>query len=195
MPTLYLVRHAQPAAAWSEALDPGLSETGRQQAAAAAQTLAELESSLPLFSSPLQRCRETAAPLAASWRTGVNIMPEVAEIPSPPLDLAARSRWLVNAMRGDWEQLQASAPAESPNYSRWRAELVSALKALRRDAIIFTHYLSINIAVGAAQNSERVVNFQPAHASITEIAIDAGVFSVRRLGHEAPLNSGILLGR
>lgn len=195
MPTLYLIRHAQPAAAWSEALDPGLSEVGRQQAAVAAQTLAALDPSLPLFSSPLQRCRETAAPLAVNWRSNVQIMPQVAEIPSPPLSLAARSRWLVDAMSGDWEQLQASAPPDSPNYGLWRAELLSALKALRHDALIFTHYLSINIVVGAAQNSERVVNFQPAHASITEIAVDKGIFTVRKLGREAPLADSILLGR
>ena len=39
---------------------------------------------LPVVTSPLRRCQQTAAPLAAHWQVEVVIEPMVAEIPSPP---------------------------------------------------------------------------------------------------------------
>ena len=63
MPKLYLIRHARPAAGWGEDADPGLDATGQQQAEAAARTLAQTLDRMPIYTSPLRRCRETARPL------------------------------------------------------------------------------------------------------------------------------------
>jgi Histidine phosphatase superfamily (branch 1) len=68
MPRLYLIRHARPAAAWGEEADPGLDATGQQQAEAAARTLAQTLDSMPIYTSPLRRCRETARPLEQLWQ-------------------------------------------------------------------------------------------------------------------------------
>jgi probable phosphoglycerate mutase len=64
---LILVRHAEPEAAVRDRiygrLDPGLSERGRAHAQAVAPQLAP-EPITAVYSSPLARARETAAPLA-----------------------------------------------------------------------------------------------------------------------------------
>ena len=68
MQTLFLIRHGKPAAVWGEADDdPGLDDAGRAQAEAARDHLLSLpEDQRPsrVVSSPLRRCRETAAPTA-----------------------------------------------------------------------------------------------------------------------------------
>ncbi len=68
MQKLFLIRHGKPAAVWGEAdEDPGLDDAGRAQAEAARDHLLSLpEDQRPrrVVSSPLRRCRETAAPTA-----------------------------------------------------------------------------------------------------------------------------------
>jgi broad specificity phosphatase PhoE len=195
MTTLYLVRHAKPAAAWGETADAGLDETGHTQARRAAEELLALGRKLPILSSPLKRCRETAKPLAALWNSVVEILPAVAEIPSPPLSAAAKQQWLANGMLGDWSQLQASAPIGSPDYSVWRNDMLAALRALPGDAVIFSHYIAINVILGAAQNSEKVIVFRPGHASITQVEVTPDAVRVIKLGREAEAGSSVLLGK
>src|SRR5689334_22809824 len=106
MARLYLVRHAKPAAPWSEAPDPGLDGTGGSQAATTAAEPDNRTRPLPLHTSPLLRCRQTASPLEQLWQRPAQIMPAVAEIPAPPLGLEPRHLWLQQAMAGTWSQLQ-----------------------------------------------------------------------------------------
>jgi broad specificity phosphatase PhoE len=63
---IYLVHHAKTAESWRTALDAALSESGHRQADSTAQNLASL-GPLPLWSSPLQQARQTAAALASLW--------------------------------------------------------------------------------------------------------------------------------
>ena len=76
MTTVLLLRHGRTAAntggvlaGWTPGI--GLDETGREQAAAVAQRLAPVPLAA-IVSSPLQRCQETVAPLAAG-REGVPV--------------------------------------------------------------------------------------------------------------------------
>jgi broad specificity phosphatase PhoE len=193
MPRLYLVRHARPAASWGEDPDPGLDALGQAQALAAAQQLAERLTYAPIYSSPLKRCRETAAPLAELWHSGTQISQAVAEIPSPPLDLGARREWLTRAMAGTWAELNAAAPSGSPDYLAWRAELVASLLAMPQDCVLYTHFIAINVAVGAANDTQQVVTFRPDHASITVVDASAGRIRVVALGREA--ETSVLLGK
>jgi broad specificity phosphatase PhoE len=192
MPTLYLVRHAKPAASWSEATDPGLDAQGQSQAVACAQSLAS-RGPLTIYTSPLRRCLETSQPLAESWQTQATVLPTVAEIPGPPLALAERAQWLTAAMQGTWTQLQDSTPQGWPNYADWRAAMLRSLLAIEADSVIVTHYVAINAVVGAAQGHDRIISFRPAHASITVLQVQAGRLIVRHLGDETPA-SGMLLG-
>jgi hypothetical protein len=60
--------------------------------------------------------------------------------------------------------------------------------------VIFTHFIAINVAVGAAQGSDAVVCFRPDHASITKIEVSpAGAVRVLELGREA--QTSVLPGR
>jgi len=185
MPRLYLVRHAKPAASWGEDPDPGLDATGVAQAHATAKQLAGSLSSLPIYTSPLRRCRETAEPLSQLWFCGVELTPTFAEIPSPPLGLASRHDWLIAIMRGNWQQAHKSAPAGSIDYLEWRKNLVEAFLAVDRDCVICTHFIAINVAVGAAQKRDDVVCFRPDYASVTVVDNDRGRLRVVDLGHEA----------
>lgn len=185
MPRLYLLRHAKPAASWGEDPDPGLDVTGLAQARETAESLAGSLLRLPVYTSPLRRCRETAEPLAQIWFCGAELMPAVAEIPSPPIDLAARHDWLIAAMRGTWQQLHDNAPAGSIDYLQWRRALVDSLTAIEHDCVICTHFIAINVAVGAAQQSEEVVCCRPDHASVTVLSNDNRRLRLIELGRQA----------
>nr|WP_298727166.1 histidine phosphatase family protein [uncultured Steroidobacter sp.] len=185
MPRLYLVRHAKPAASWGEDPDPGLDPTGLKQAQATAEELARSLSRLPLYSSPMRRCRETAQPLAQIWFCDVEPMAAVAEIPSPPIPFSARHDWLITALRGTWQQLHDNAPAGSIDYLQWRRDLVESLLAIKHDCVIYSHFIAINAAVGAAQKTDDVQCFRPDHASVTVMSNDRKRLRVIELGRQA----------
>jgi broad specificity phosphatase PhoE len=190
MPRIHLVRHAKPAAAWGDDPDPGLDALGVTQAAATAQQLAQAAAHAPIYSSPLRRCRETALPLCELWRSDATVLPAVAEIPSPPVDREAKREWLTAAMTGTWSELQQKAPAGSIDYLDWRRSVVAALRALPHDCVVFTHYIAINVAAGAAQRREEVLCFRPDHASVTVIETSAQGLRLLELGREA--QTGVL---
>ena len=185
MPKLYLVRHAKPAASWGEQADPGLDPLGLEQARATAVALSSQLTPLPLYTSPMLRCRETAAPLESQWRTTASVFPEVAEIPSPPLHPGARQEWLQAAMQGTWQSLQASTPPGSPDLFAWRRDLLAALCALHEDSVIFSHYVVLNVVIGAATGSDDVVCFRPDHGSVTTVETSGTNFRVIELGRQA----------
>jgi broad specificity phosphatase PhoE len=161
---IYLVRHGRPTATFAEAEDAGLDALGVAQAQAAAGRLAPL-GPLTIVSSPLRRTRETAVPLERRWRRVARIEPRVAEIPSPGLGLAARGAWLGKVLVSSWPNLD-------PALHQWREDVVEALLRIEAPAVIFTHYVAINAAVGHATGDPRVVCFSPNHCSITVLESD-----------------------
>jgi broad specificity phosphatase PhoE len=195
--TLYLVRHAKPASTYGDSIDPGLDETGAAQAAQVAGDLSGLPNRLPIYTSPLRRCRETARPLAELWGVQPLVLSEIGEVPAPPLSLKERQVWLRKAMVSDWASLQSSAPDGSPDYAAWRSTLLDAVRAMSGDAVIFSHFIAINVVVGAATGSEGVVTFRPDHASVTIVeAGDNGIF-IKALGREtgSGVEAAVLPGR
>jgi broad specificity phosphatase PhoE len=191
MPRIYLVRHAKPAAAWGDDPDPGLDPLGMTQAMATAQQLAKAAAHAPIYSSPLRRCRETALPLCELWSSDATVLPAVAEIPSPPVSREAKREWLTAAMTGTWSELQQNAPAGSIDYLDWRRGVVAALQALPHDCVVFSHYIAINVAAGAAQRREEVLCFRPDHASVTVIETGAQGLRLIELGKQA--QTGVLV--
>jgi broad specificity phosphatase PhoE len=185
MPRIYLIRHAHPAARWGEDADPGLDAAGQRQAEAAARTVAETLDRLPIYTSPLRRCRETAHALEHLWQQSAEVLEPVSELPSPPLDLRARQDWLRQAMQGTWHELNDFAPAGSPDYLAWRRTLLDSLANLPHDCVVFTHFIAINAAVAAAHSREDVVCFRPDHASITCVQTENGILRLVELGREA----------
>ncbi|MDE1174128.1 MAG: phosphoglycerate mutase family protein [Parvibaculaceae bacterium] len=191
MPTIYVIRHGKAAAGWDADKDPGLDATGQAQAEAAAVEIARRTGSpLPLVSSPLKRCRETAVPLASAWSLVPAIEPRVAEIPSPIDDVAARVGWLRKTMSGTWaEATSAEANADHLHFVQtlldWRRNLAEAVLELTQDTIIFSHFIAVNVLVGHAQKDDRVTIFQPDNCSVNIFNTDGGVLSVVELGREA----------
>jgi broad specificity phosphatase PhoE len=185
MAKLYLVRHAHPASGWGEHADPGLDATGRRQAEEAAAALARTLQPSPLYTSPLRRCRETAHPLERLWKRSAQVVEPVAELPSPALSLEDRQAWLRQTMRGSWQDLNHFAPAGSPDYLAWRQALLNSLDRLPENSVVFSHFVAINVAVGAALSRDDVVCFSPDYASITCVETRNGCLRVVDLGRQA----------
>ncbi len=180
---IHLVRHARPSAGWGgHDPDPGLDVVGRGQARTAAERLARLapQGFQRLISSPMRRCRETAAPLAASTGLAVEIEPAFSEVPSPVgLSLAARSTWLANAMAGRWRDM-----AGDRDYEAWRRETAATVRRYPGCAI-FTHFVALNAIISFIDGRDEVVVFRPDHASITRLDLDGERLGVDALGEQA----------
>jgi broad specificity phosphatase PhoE len=56
----------------------------------------------------------------------------------------------------------------------WRQTVIDALWALEADAVVVTHFVAINVAVGWATADDRVVIVSPDHCSVTTLHRDAG---------------------
>ena len=179
MARLYLIRHGEPTATWGGGdADPGLTDLGRKQAQGAADRLRELAPP-QLVSSPLRRALETAAPLAEVLSLSPVIAREVAEIPTPAhISLDRRADWLRGVMTGEWSNVEA-------DLLRWRDGVISYLIGLKSDTAIFSHFVAINVALGAAIGDDRVVCFKPAHASITIVETKGRVISLVEPGETA----------
>lgn len=171
MARLFLVRHGKAAAGFDSHPDPGLDPLGREQAAAFAAAFAarcEADARPALLCSPLRRTQETAAALLQHWPCQPLLEPRVAELPSPPgMTVAERGPWLKALMRGRWTEAGAELQA-------WRRALLDCLLELRQDSVIVTHFVAINVAIGAAQDSDQVLVSRPDHCSCTELANDGG---------------------
>ena len=168
MPTIVLVRHGRAAAGFGSHRDPGLDDVGRGQAEATAEELAaRFEKPVPIYSSPLKRAQETAAPLARRWGSEVILEPRVAEIPSPTEDLGERARWLQGVMAGKWTDL----PEE---LLRWREELIDCVLGFETDVVVFCHFIAINVVVAAARGAEELIVFRPDNGSVTDVCTRDG---------------------
>ena len=160
MARLYLVRHGEPVGTWTDSHDPGLSPLGHEQAQNAAERLS-MFGQLSVVTSPLRRAQETAKPFAALSRATARIAEAVAEIPTPAgVAIEKCGEWLRGVMAGKWSEAEQSLQA-------WRGRVVAYLAGLDSDTAIFSHYVAINVAVGAARRDDRVTVFAPTHASIT----------------------------
>ncbi|MEP7114207.1 MAG: histidine phosphatase family protein [Ilumatobacteraceae bacterium] len=178
MTRLYLVRHGRASAGWDTDPDPGLDAIGQRQASDVAVRLAPL-GPLPVLTSPLLRCRETAAPLALTWKIEPLVEPAVAEIPSPT-DVAMGDRvdWLRVAMRGTWVDL-------GPRYVAYRDQVISSLVVLGADSVVFSHFVAINVAIGCAVDGDRLVVRSLDNCSVTVVEIVGGALQLVESGHEA----------
>ena len=183
MARLVLVRHAEPTASWGgDHLDPGLSVTGREQAEGVAATLAS-RGPVPIVTSPLLRAQETATPLARRWGLEPRRCPAVGEIATPSGLSRPRVDWLRGVLAGGWPEVEPAA-------RRWRAELLDAVRAIDERTIVFTHFVAINVVVGATTGDDRVWSCSPAHASVTEIDVEGPDLTLVNLGDQSPSRIG-----
>jgi broad specificity phosphatase PhoE len=173
---IYLIRHGEPAATWSAHPNPGLTELGARQSEAAAEALARAGAKRAI-TSPLQRCRETAAPFEKLMETHARIEPAVGEIITPP-GIEDRGAWLKGVMAGRWTGV-------GPAFDDWRAKVVGALDKLPDETAVFSHFVAINVVVGTLTGDDRVVIFKPGHCSITKLVRRGSRLEIAELGAEA----------
>lgn len=177
MARLYLVRHGEPTGSWGSSPDPdpGLSDLGHQQARIAADRL-RLLTPRQIVSSPLRRAFETAQPLTEILSMPATIAKPVAEIPTPrTVSVDRRGEWLRSVMARNWDDVE-------PELVQWRGEAINYLLKLDADTAVFSHYVLINVAVGAAIGDDRVHCFAPMHASVTILETNGRVLSLVEIG-------------
>ena len=175
---IYLVRHGEAAASWSESKDPGLSELGQAQAQDTAAELAKVvDPSVALISSPLLRAQETAVPLATALGLPVaSIDGAYSEIPSPvPLD--QRQAWLRAYMKQQWGEQPQSLQS-------WRSLILEKLLGLQQPTVIFTHFLVMNTVVGALQGRSETLCFWPDNASVVQLKHTGDALELVEIGRQ-----------
>jgi broad specificity phosphatase PhoE len=181
MTRILLVRHAEPEAVWGgQSSDPGLSEKGHAQAAAAAVAL-EAYGPLSIVSSPMLRAQQTAAPYATARRAAPAVEERVSEIVAPP-GTVDRPAWLQARFPFRDPSARVSWQALEPRLHEWRRALVDYLAGLRQDTVVFTHFIAINVVCGAALGADETIVCLPGHASITELEANGGKLRFVRLG-------------
>ncbi|MGB2563754.1 MAG: histidine phosphatase family protein [Parvibaculales bacterium] len=188
MTRIYMIRHGKAAAGWDGDADPGLNELGRAQAEAVAKKVQALVATpVPIYSSPLKRCQETAAPLAAAWGVTPQIEAGVGEIPPPLEDLTERTQWLRRVMAGTWEGLYRDAVSveSGVDFRGWNDNVVNTLNAFKGEAVvIFSHFIALNAAYCAATGAADVVSFAPENCSLSIFDTDGTSLSLVAQGEE-----------
>jgi broad specificity phosphatase PhoE len=181
MGRVLLVRHGRASGGWDDDPDPGLDALGREQAERLADRLGPLgDTGAPaLLTSPLRRCRETAAPLAARWGVAPVVEPAVEEMPSPPgVPFGDRVPWLRAAMTGTWSGL-------GPRYTSYRDRVVATVAALPDGAVVVSHFVAINAVIGACLDDDRLLLRSLDNASVTIVEASTTGLVLIESGHEA----------
>ena len=173
---IYLVRHGEASEGWTSQ-DPPLSELGKSQAKYLITFVDSIfnensTNNAIAISSPLNRCKETASLALKKKYLEIEINDNFRELPSPTLDLEKRVDWLRRILPLTWyELLKDKETMESGvNFTQWKENIMSNIYSLKKDTIIFTHFVVINAVVGEILKSDKIINFQPSNCSITEIS-------------------------
>ncbi|MEZ5142802.1 MAG: histidine phosphatase family protein [Acidimicrobiales bacterium] len=194
---LLLIRHARPERieVAEGPVDPDLDRTGRRQAEALASWLADERHLDALYTSPLARARQTAAPLARAQGLEPVVEDEVAEwdrdahayIPIEELRATNHPWWRAMAT-GDWAALGVDPVA-------FVARVVAALDGVAArhpsaKVAVVCHGGVINAYLGAVLGIERVLWFDPGYTSVSRVFVSReGVRSVGTVNEIAHLRA------
>ena len=185
---IYLVRHGEATEGWTSQ-DPSLSELGKSQAQSLMTVMDSVvdESSINntnVLSSPLKRCKETASLALQKKYLEIVINDNFRELPSPTLDLEKRVNWLRRILPLTWSELLKDKETidSGVNFNQWKKNIMSNIYSLKKDTIIFTHFVVINAVIGEILKSNKIINFQPANCSITEISKINDKLKIVKLG-------------
>ena len=196
---LYIVRHADAIPGPEEIIPSGvyddlpLSRVGREQAQALAERLSKVSFDA-IYSSPLRRCLETAAPLAESLQMTPIVVEDLKEIrlgevrpiPKDGKDLdslyqALQARQIdivrIAAETGSWDSIPGSEPS-----TVFRKRVVDAIddiahKHIGERVLIFAHGGVVNAYAAEVIGLEKDFFFPAANTSITVVRV-AGTYRV-----------------
>lgn len=176
MGIVYLVRHGRAKDEWGAEPNPGLDPVGLEQAEEVAHALSSF-GPFSIVSSPYARALETSKPLADIWNVTPSVDERIGEIPSPEGDPEDRRQWLRQVMAQRWSDLDEELKT-------WRRNVIEAIRELEKDAVLFSHFIAINVAVGEATGDDRVICSWPQNASITTIDVKHSGFILCEIGTE-----------
>jgi probable phosphoglycerate mutase len=189
---LILIRHGLPEKVINDdgsPADPPLSSTGLEQAEKVANWLSEAQIDC-LYSSPMQRAMQTAAPIAKQKGLEVQVRDGVAEydqksdlyIPVEQLKAQDYDRWL-RLMKGE---VDIDFPAFAKNVCDTLEEIVSQNKGKR--VAVACHGGVINVWTAHVIGFEAKMFFNPNYTSINRfMAASSGEKSVITLNEHAHL--------
>ncbi len=190
---LFLIRHADALPGPDEIIPSGvyndlpLSKTGREQAQALAERLGKLRFDA-LYSSPLRRCLETAAPLIERLGLTPVVVDDLQEIrlgevlplPVDGQDLDALSQALQERQReivrrvgatGSWDAIPDSEPSKA-----FRQRVVQAIDGIARRhrgerVLVFAHGGVLNAYAAEVLGLERDFFYPAANTAITIVRV------------------------
>lgn len=196
---IVLVRHGETvhsvAGRFAGQQDVALTDRGRDQAVAVAQRLGEFRR-VPIWTSPLSRCRDTAAPIAARTGGAVTVVDALTDgrlgdwAGLTPEQIAARWPADFAAWRSDVE----AAPAGGESYADVRRRAAPVLaEVVRRHPggtiVLVTHAVVVKMMVIHALDvpSKAVYRLRVDPASLSMITVGPGgetlVATVNEVGH------------
>ena len=179
---LILIRHGLPerVEAGNGRADPGLSPNGQFQALQLARGLAS-EDLDAIYSSPMRRALQTAAPLAAAHGLTVRIEDHLAEfdrdapfyIPHEELRRSGDPRWLA-LLQGEFSGTDGDGTLEA-----FQARVVAAIEGLiqshRGNRIAVVCHAGVLLAYLAhILGISEVLFFQPAYTSVHRVLASSG---------------------
>jgi len=211
---LFIVRHADAIPGEDEIIPGGiyddlpLSSVGREQTRALAERLSSM-SFKAIYSSPLKRCMETAAPLVERLGITPIIVPGLAEVrlgeviplPQDGNDLAALTKALqerqleivrIAATAGNWDAIAGSEPSRE-----FRKRVVEALDGIAsrhtgERVLVFAHGGVVNAYVAEVLGLASDFFYPAANTSITVVRV-AGkqrvLYILNDLAHLAQLRN------
>ena len=185
---IYFVRHGEASEGWTSQ-DPPLSELGKSQAKSLIAFVDSIfdensTNNTNAISSPLNRCKETASLALEKKYLEIEINDNFRELPSPTLDLEKRVDWLRRILPLTWSELlkDKETMESGVNFTQWKESIMSNIYSLKKDTIIFTHFVVINAVVGEILKSDKIINFQPSNCSITELSKINDKLKIVKLG-------------
>jgi len=190
---LFIVRHGDAIPEEDEIIPSGiyddlpLSRIGREQAEALAERLSDARFDA-MYSSPLLRCQQTAAPLAERLHMTPTLVPGIQEIrlgqirplPQDHEDVAALTQALkerqvdimsIAGATGHWDAIENSEPSKE-----FRQRVVNAMdeiasKHIGERVIVFCHGGVINAYAAEVLGLEKDFFFPAANTSITVVRV------------------------
>jgi broad specificity phosphatase PhoE len=183
---LLLIRHARPSRhePVEGPADPELSEIGRRQADSLADWLAD-EKIDAVYSSPMRRAQETAAPLADRLGLKVKSEPDLAEY-----DAAAASYIPIEELKAAGDPRWLQLPDDIPGFQE---RVVAAIEAIVGDhgsgtVALVCHGGVINVYLSWVLKTDEALFFLPHYTSISRVlAAGGGRRSVDTLNETAHL--------
>jgi len=164
---LVLIRHARPSRddGSDGPADPGLSEVGRRQAEALADWLGA-EPFDAIYSSPMRRARETAAPLADRLGLKVTAEPDIAEY-----DAGAASYIPIEELKAAGDPRWMELPDDIPTFQQRVVDAVERIVSAHGsgNVAVVCHGGVVNVYLSWVLKAEQALFFLPHYSSTSRV--------------------------